>query len=83
MAMVQNLEGMWDTLWSVALEVNKINALRRRLSIRVQHLAFNLVNGEDNCSSDVRNLRWVRSTAKFLADDSSFLNRFFYPFCCF
>ncbi|KAH0679277.1 hypothetical protein KY284_020362 [Solanum tuberosum] len=29
MAMVQILEGRWDTPWSVALEVNMINGLRR------------------------------------------------------
>ncbi|KAH0701521.1 hypothetical protein KY285_015799 [Solanum tuberosum] len=37
MVMVQILEGRWDTLWSVALEVNKINELRGCLSARVHH----------------------------------------------
>ncbi|KAH0708725.1 hypothetical protein KY284_010152 [Solanum tuberosum] len=39
MAMVQILEERWDNPLSVALEVNKINVLRRPLSIRVQHSA--------------------------------------------
>ncbi|KAK6786499.1 hypothetical protein RDI58_015024 [Solanum bulbocastanum] len=37
MAMVQIFEGKWDTPWSVALEVNKINELRGCLSARVHH----------------------------------------------
>lgn len=37
MAMVQILEGGWNVPWSVTLEVNSINYLRRSLSARVQH----------------------------------------------
>jgi len=37
MAMVQILEGGWNVPWSVTLEVNSINCLRRSLSARVQH----------------------------------------------
>ena len=37
LAMVHILEGKWDIPWSVALEVNSMNLLRRSLSVRVQH----------------------------------------------
>ncbi|KAH0730051.1 hypothetical protein KY289_001239 [Solanum tuberosum] len=37
MAMVQILDGVWDIPWSVTMEVNSINCLRRSLSARVQH----------------------------------------------
>ncbi|KAH0650163.1 hypothetical protein KY284_030075 [Solanum tuberosum] len=38
MAMVQILEGRWDVPWTVTLEVNSINCLRRSLSASVHHI---------------------------------------------
>ncbi|KAH0665043.1 hypothetical protein KY285_026249 [Solanum tuberosum] len=39
MAMVQILEGGWNVPWSVTLEVNSINYLRRSLSARDYHFS--------------------------------------------
>ncbi|MCD9638650.1 hypothetical protein HAX54_022740, partial [Datura stramonium] len=54
LALINFIEGKWEVPWSVAMEVNYINLLKRKLSARVQH-AFR----EGNALTDYYNLVFV------------------------